>query len=72
MTRSNEEAMIRATSLETADNDVRRAVSTWDDCDIAALVESGGDVGPVTRIGPVVEIRELDAFDSVLVKVNLR
>lgn len=61
-----------ATEIESADNDVRRAVSTWDDCDVAALVEENGDVAPVTSLGDVVEIRSFRAAGYVLVKVNLR
>lgn len=61
-----------ATQIEAENNDVRRAVSTWDDCDVAALVEDGGDIGPVTQLGDVVGITDFDAVEYVLVKVDLR
>jgi len=61
-----------ANEVESEKNDVRRAVSTWDDCDVAALVEKGGNVGPVTELGDVTEIRPLGAVDYILVKVDLR
>lgn len=51
---------------------VARAVSTWDGCDVAALVEDGGDIGPVTRLGDVVGITDFGAAPYVLVEVNLR
>lgn len=68
----SQKAADEAAQLESADNDVRRAVSTWGDCDIAALIKEGGNVGPVSRLGDVVEINDLGASDYVLFKVNLR
>ena len=61
-----------ATEIEAANNDVRRAVSGWGGCDVAALVEENGNIGPVTRLGDVKEINDLDAAEFVLVKVDLR
>ena len=61
-----------ADELEAADNDVVRAVSTWQTSDVAALVEEGGDIGPVTRLGDVVNIEEFHADGRILVEVNLR
>jgi len=61
-----------AKELESENNDVVRAVSTWDDCDVAALVEDTGNIGPVTRLGDVLDINNLDAAEYVLVKVDLR
>jgi len=61
-----------ANQIESANNNVRRAVSTWDDCDVAALVDANGNVGPATSLGDVVEIHPLDAVEYVLVKVDLR
>jgi len=61
-----------ATELEAADNDVVRAVDSWSDCDVAALVKDGGNVAPVTRLGDVLEINDLDAAPFVLVKANQR
>ena len=61
-----------AAELESEDNDVVQAVSTWDDCDIAALVEENGDVAPVTRLGDVLDIVDFDAAPYVLFKVDLR
>jgi hypothetical protein len=61
-----------ANQIESDDNDVRRAVSEWGDCDVAALVEDGGNIGPATRLGDVEEINDFDEAPFVLVKVNLR
>jgi hypothetical protein len=61
-----------ATQIEAADNDVVRAVATWDDCDVAALINERGDIGPATELGDVTEINNFDAAPFVLVKVNLR
>ena len=61
-----------ADELEAADNDVVRAVSTWHDSDVAALVENTGNIGPVTSLGDVVNINDFDAAGYVLVEVNLR
>jgi hypothetical protein len=61
-----------ANQIESEDNDVRRAVSEWDDCDVAALIEDDGNIAPATRLGDVTEINDFDEAPFVLVKVNLR
>lgn len=65
------EAQQKAAEIEQADNDVVRAVSTWESSDVAAVVEGSGDIAPVTTLGRVVNINEFDASDYVLVEVNL-
>lgn len=65
------EAQKAASELESATNDVVRAVTTWDTSDVAAVVKGSGDIGPVTRLGRVVNINDFDASDYVLVEVNL-
>lgn len=52
-------------------NDVRRAVSTWDDCDIAVLVEDGTDVGPIRRGLQVVGVDDFAAAPFTLFRFNL-
>jgi hypothetical protein len=61
-----------AAELETNENDIRRAVATWQDCDVAALVDDDGDIGPVTAQGDVVGLNDLSEAPFVLVKINLR
>lgn len=67
-----ENASDAAAKLEQGANDVVRAVSEWHSSDVAALVKGGGDIGPVTRLGDVVNINDFDAADYVLVEVDLR
>ena len=66
------EAQEVASQLESEANDVVRAVTTWEGSDVAALVRGRGDIGPVSRLGHVVNINEFDAAGYVLVEVNLR
>ena len=55
-----------------AREDVRNAVSTWDDCDIAVLVDERTDIAPVRRGFDVVTISETAAAPFVLLKLNVR
>lgn len=58
-----------AARLERRD-DVVRAVSTWEDCDVAVLVEDGTDIGPIRSGFEMVNIEDFDAEPYVLLELN--
>jgi len=59
------------TTEELAQNDdVVRAVSEWEDCDHAVLVENGTNIGPIRRGFDMVGINDFDAAPYVLLKLN--
>ncbi|MFC4553620.1 MULTISPECIES: hypothetical protein [Halorussus] len=59
-----------ALNLESRD-DVTRAVSTWDDCDVAVLVEDGTNIAPIRRGRTVAGITNFDAAPYTLVELDL-
>lgn len=60
-----------AAELETTHENVRRAVATWDTCDIAVLIKDGTNVGPI-RDGLTVEnINDFDAAPYTLFEFNV-
>jgi len=60
-----------AAEIEEEENDIRRAVTTWDDCDIAAIFPTGKDPAPATRLGEVVERRQFNAAPYSIVKIDM-
>ena len=60
-----------AAKIEEEDNDIRRAVTTWDDCDIAAILPTGQDATPATQLGEVVKWRQFDAALYSIVKIDM-
>ena len=59
-----------ATSELESRTDVVRAVTAWEDCDHAVLVENGTDIGPIRRGKQMVGITDFDAARYVLIKLN--
>ena len=66
----NKNTTATETSELEARNDVVRAVTAWEDCDHAVLVENGTDIGPIRRGKKMVGLTDFDNAPYVLVKLN--
>lgn len=51
-------------------NDVRRAVTTWDGCDVVVLVEDGTPVEPICEGFEVLEVNDCNAVPYHLIRLN--
>lgn len=69
MSKTAEQPRSVATDLESRP-DVVRAVSTWDGCDVAVLVEDGTDLAPIRRDRRVVGTTDFGAAPYTLVELE--